>query len=111
MGSGHRAGGEAVGTDARRNAGYPWAQGLSSVLRHRLPLIRGSAGCVFLPAAGYRSGEEVADVGEIGDYWSATTHSNTANAYYMYFTSGTLNPAGAGKRRYAYSVRLVRQVE
>jgi uncharacterized protein YcnI len=71
-----------------------------------------SAGCVFLPTAGYRSGSTVNDVGNIGDYWSATHHS-TANyaSYYMNFTKGTLNTAGAGHRYYAYSVRLVRQVE
>ena len=70
-----------------------------------------SAGCVFLPAAGSRSGSTVDNADVSGYYWSATHHSTANNASYnVSFTSGTLNPAGASRRKYGYSVRLVRQV-
>ena len=69
-----------------------------------------SAGCVFLPAAGYRSGPSVYDVGSLGGYWSSTA-SSTSNAYYVRFISSTVNPANNRSRSSGYSVRLVRPVE
>ena len=69
-----------------------------------------SAGCVFLPAAGYRSGPWVYDVGSLGGYWSSTA-SSTSNAYYVRFISGTVDPANSRSRYSGYSVRLVRPVE
>ncbi len=68
-----------------------------------------SAGCVFLPAAGYRSGPYVYDVGSSGNYWSSTA-SSASNAYYVRFISGTVNPANNSSRYRGYSVRLVRPV-
>ena len=68
------------------------------------------AGCVFLPAAGYRSGPYVYDVGSLGDYWSSTA-SSASNAYYVRVMSGTVNPANNSSRSRGYSVRLVRPVE
>ena len=69
-----------------------------------------SAGCVFLPAAGYRDGSSVNLAGTYGYCWSAS--SNGADgAYSVRFTSGTLNPAYSSYRDAGYSVRLVRQVE
>ena len=68
-----------------------------------------SAGCVFLPAAGYRSGSSVYDAGTFGYYWSATPNG-TDFAYGVYFLSGYLNPASNCNRNQGYSVRLVRQV-
>lgn len=69
-----------------------------------------SAGCVFLPAAGYRTGPSVYDVGSLGAYWSSTA-SSASNAYYVRFISGTVNPANNSSRHRGYSVRLVRPVE
>ena len=72
-----------------------------------------SAGCVFLPGAGYREGSTLvnADTSASGNYWSATHYSNnTTHAYNVSFTSGTLNTAGVSRRKYGSSVRLVRQV-
>ena len=69
-----------------------------------------SAGCVFLPAAGYRSGPFVYDVGSLGGYWSSTA-SSASNAYYVRFISGTVNPANNSSQYRGYSVRLVRPVE
>ena len=48
-----------------------------------------NAGCVFLPAAGYRMGTGVNDVGDYGYYWSATTLESVEDyAYYLYFRDG-----------------------
>ncbi len=68
-----------------------------------------SAGCVFLPAAGGRSGSSVNDPGWYGYYWSATLNG-ASNPYYVTFTSGILNPTNSYTRSYGYSVRLVREV-
>ena len=69
-----------------------------------------SAGCVFLPAAGYRDGTSVYYVGSRGYYWSSTA-SGADNSCYVYFGSGIVYPANDGSRDYGFSVRLVRDVE
>ena len=68
-----------------------------------------SAGCVFLPAAGYRYGSPLSSPGTKGYYWSATPNG-TNMAYSVLFTSGALSPAYSFGRRYGCSVRLVREV-
>ena len=68
-----------------------------------------TAGCVFLPAAGYRNGSSVNNPGSVGDYSSATP-SGTEKAYELYFSSGSLNTASEGSRFYGLSVRLVSEV-
>ena len=68
-----------------------------------------SAGCVFLPAAGYRGGSSVYSPGTQGRYWSATPYS-TNKANFMFFISSILSPAGPDDRYYGCSVRLVQEV-
>ena len=65
------------------------------------------AGAVFLPAAGYRGGTDVDNVGSYGYYWSATP-VDTYNAYLLFFSSRNLNPQGSYTRDDGRSVRLVR---
>ena len=65
-----------------------------------------SAGCVFLPAAGYRFGTTVYDVGSEGRYSSSTAYVN--NAYFARFYSGGVVPASNDGRSVGLSVRLVR---
>ena len=65
-----------------------------------------SAGCVFLPVAGYRVGTTVEDPGTIGRYWSATLNG-TGSAYCVHIASGGLNPAYSFTRYRGCSVRLV----
>ena len=67
-----------------------------------------SAGCVFLPAAGFRNGSWVNGQGTDGCYRSATP-LGSYNAFYVNFTSGSLNPATDDTRSQGYSVRLVRE--
>ena len=69
-------------------------------------------GCVFLPAAGYRTGTTVYDAGWYGHYWSSSPYtSDVIYAYSVRFNSGILGPADYYRRVLGFSVRLVRQVE
>lgn len=70
-----------------------------------------AAGCVFLPAAGYRNGTSVGYVGSNGGYWSSTSHESEADlAYRVRFSSDDLAPQRY-YRYFGYSVRLARVVE
>lgn len=64
-----------------------------------------AAGAVFLPAAGYRDGTSVGNVGSRGYYWSSS-YDDSYGAYCLYFGSGNVLP-GSGYRCYGRSVRLV----
>lgn len=66
-----------------------------------------SAGCVFLPAAGTRSGTSVGAVGTYGYYWTSYSDSNST-AYKMYFTTSSVYGNSTSERRNGYSVRLVK---
>lgn len=70
-------------------------------------------GCVFLPAAGYREGAKVDEVGTHGYYWSSSPDSSdTDYAHFVYFGSNSVVDPGDYYERYkGYSVRLVREVE
>ncbi len=67
-----------------------------------------SEGCrrVFLPAAGYRNGTNVNNVGSNGNYWSAS-YNNQNNANNLNFNSGNAN-MNNNNRYNGNSVRLVR---
>ncbi|MCR4812884.1 MAG: hypothetical protein K5867_09875 [Bacteroidales bacterium] len=67
------------------------------------------AGCIFLPAAGYRNFRVVSNVGTHAVYWSSS-HSDNHDGDYawgMYFNSGTVG-VNDDYRYYGQSVRLVR---
>ena len=64
------------------------------------------AGCVFLPAAGYRNGATVSYAGSNGYYWSSTA-CKANNAYYVSFFFGNFYPRTYDGRYYGNSVRLV----
>ena len=68
-----------------------------------------TVGCVFLPAAGYRSGASVSEDGTEGWYWSSTSHATDVGwAGRLYFWKGDVN-GWANKQVYrGHSVRLVR---
>lgn len=70
------------------------------------------AGCVFLPAAGYRSGTTVGGAGSEGNYWASKAHaSNASYACYVYFSGSNLAAQNFyNNRSLGESVRLVRQV-
>ena len=64
------------------------------------------AGAVFLPAAGYRLGTDVGDMGSSGLYWSSTPNDED-NAYYVGFIGRYLNAAYSDYRGDGFSVRPV----
>ena len=66
-----------------------------------------TAGAVFLPAAGGRSGTSVYDVGSYGLYWPSSYYSSDY-AWNVNFSSGSLSTEDASYRCYGFSVRLVR---
>ena len=66
-----------------------------------------SAGAVFLPAAGYRSGANVHSVQHYGYYWSAS-ETDGYDAYYLRFHSCE---AAMGRDYYRYEGRSVRLVK
>ena len=66
-----------------------------------------AAGAVFLPAAGYRYGTSINNVGLYGDYWSSS-YNSSSKACHLYFSSGNVIPSsGDDGRCYGMSVRLV----
>ncbi len=69
-----------------------------------------SAGAVFLPAAGYRSGDSVYDAGTYSYYWSSTAFDENI-AYDVNFNSDGLNAHDGDGRCCGHSVRLVRDVK
>lgn len=70
-----------------------------------------SQGCVFLPAAGYRSGTTLYSVNSNLMYWSSTQHETSAtNAYRFQFSGSAINTP-ASKRGVGESVRLVYDVQ
>ena len=65
-----------------------------------------AAGAVFLPAAGYRSGASVSQVGAYGQYWS-TVYYDTYSAHRVSFGNSCLGADGYDIRSYGFAVRLV----
>ena len=65
------------------------------------------AGCVFLPAAGYRTGTTVDKVNTQAYYWTAT-HYSTDKAYHVFRGSNELVVSDNGRRHLGLSVRLAR---
>jgi hypothetical protein len=63
-------------------------------------------GAVFLPAAGYRNGTSVSDVGSYGLYWSAS-YDDSDDAWRVLFNDSNTNTAYYNNRYYGLSVRLV----
>ncbi len=68
------------------------------------------AGAVFLPAAGYRNGTSVNNVGSNGNYWSAS-YNTSNNAYNVNFNDSNLNPQNNNNRYNGFAVRLARVAE
>lgn len=69
-----------------------------------------AAGCVFLPAAGYREASNVTDAGIGAGYWSSSS-SYAASAFGLYFESDYMGIQFGGSRKYGFSVRLVKNVD
>lgn len=67
-----------------------------------------TAGAVFLPAAGSRTGTVNYNTGSDGVYWSSSSSTSNVNrAYYMFFTTNNLKANDDTSRNQGLSVRLV----
>ena len=67
-----------------------------------------ASGFVCLPAAGYRNGSDVGNVGGYGGYWSSSPNvSEASGSYLLYFINSSVAPSNSGYRYYGHSVRLV----
>jgi len=69
-----------------------------------------SAGAVFLPAAGKRSGTTISDYGSSGNYWSRTAESSGSSSYLQTF-SNNYSALIYSSQTYGFSVRLVQNVQ
>ena len=63
-------------------------------------------GCVFMPAAGYRTGSEGGGAGDRGRYWLATEKGDNS-AYSSFFGTASGDSDNDYYRRFGRSVRLV----
>lgn len=63
-------------------------------------------GAVFLPAAGFRFGPSILNVGSAGFYWSAS-YCDSSSVYILYFLDNNLRPKDYRNRSDGRSVRLV----
>jgi hypothetical protein len=69
------------------------------------------AGCVFLPAAGYREGTSMSYVGSGGYYWSSTKFNHDMAEGFSVASSNVDTEGVWVSRHYGYSVRLIHAVE
>ncbi|MBP5371484.1 MAG: hypothetical protein J6Y55_06110 [Bacteroidales bacterium] len=67
-------------------------------------------GAVFMPAAGYRSGTDVHNVGTDGSYWSSSYNSSNL-AYYVNFTGNLVAANYSYDRNCGFSVRVVKDAD
>ncbi|MDO4191605.1 MAG: hypothetical protein Q4D14_08015 [Bacteroidales bacterium] len=89
-----------------------WLQPSNDSFRIAYKTKETAAAFPFLPAAGYRNGTTVNNVGSNGNYWSSTYNSSN-NAYNLNFNASNLNAQNNNNNnRYnGKSVRLVRLVQ
>lgn len=66
-----------------------------------------AAGCVFLPAAGWRDATTIRRVNEYVRYWTSSTYNSAGYARNVGITDTSMNPADYNQKNYGYSVRLV----
>ena len=94
------------GVPALSNANAATAAFNSYVLTADEWTLMGNAGCIFLPAAGFRDGTSANYVGSYGGYWSATYY-NDESACNLFFMASSLD-LSFNLRNYGLSVRLVK---
>ena len=66
-----------------------------------------AAGCVFLPAAGWRDATTIRRVNEYVRYWTSSTYSSAGYAHNVGIEDTSMPPANYNQKNYGYSVRLV----
>lgn len=70
------------------------------------------AGCVFLPAAGYRDGSDVQGCRGPGEYWTSTMGSGQEASHFRFYIDSSfgVGPSGSMANK-GLAIRLVRVVE
>jgi len=98
---------DAEWTELRENCTWTWTTQNGVGGR----LVTGSNGnSIFLPAAGYRGGTSLYDVGSDGDYWSSSLFTSLSSlAWYEGFNSSSVY-RGSSSRYYGRSVRPVCEI-
>lgn len=66
-----------------------------------------AAGCVFLPAAGWRDATTIRRVNEYVRYWTSSKYNSAGYARNVGIADNSMNPADYNQKNYGYSVRLV----
>ena len=66
-----------------------------------------AAGCVFLPAAGWRDATTIRKVNEYVRYWTSSKYNSAGYARNVGIADTSMNPADYNQKNYGYSVRLV----
>lgn len=70
-----------------------------------------NAGAIFLPAAGYRNGTTVGNIGAEGNYWTSTYDQNSyKNGKIIYMGTSFFQSDYQTSFRFGCSIRLVRKV-
>lgn len=68
------------------------------------------AGCAFLPAAGWREGKYVQNVGTNGNYWSSSSSDSESNSERLYFNiENDISQTTYGDRAHGRALRLVQE--
>jgi len=70
-----------------------------------------AAGCVFLPAAGWRDATTIRRVNEYVRYWTSSKYNSAGYARNVGIADSSMNPADYNQKNYGYSVRLVRDAD
>ena len=98
----------AAPAENRKESSVPLAPATVLLARRERQLLTQTR--VFLPAAGYRNGTSVNNVGSNGNYWSAS-YNNSNNAWNVNFNDTNLNTNNNNNRYNGFSVRLVASAE
>ena len=93
-------------TELRNNCTWTWTT--QNGVNGRLVTSKTNSNSIFLPAAGYRYGTRLYDVGSDGSYWSSSLSTGGPDdAYDVYFLSGDVYWGDYGDRCGGFSVRPV----
>lgn len=114
-GAGYRMPTQAEFEDLYNKCTWTWKTNYNGVDKANGYLVQGkgeyASYSIFIPAAGYRIGEDLYYEGSIGYYWSSTPDSGNADsAYDLYFDSDYVDPLDYYARYLGFPVRPVSEL-
>ena len=93
-------------TELRSNCTWTWTT-QNGVNGYKVTS-KSNGNSIFLPAAGYRGGSSLGNVGDYGYYWSSSSHTDIPlYAWRVYFNSSSVRRDGSTYRYNGQSVRPV----